>query len=117
MATQEARCWLCGALAVTHDVAALAPTDRGNNLLRCEKHKGIEELEDDWATALAAVSDALDNGISDVTEFTISNAYVALDMARCILEALPAGDNPVTVGLEAVRRWRHEASPWSAARA
>lgn len=110
MTTQlEARCWLCGVLAVAHDA--------DNNLLRCEEHKDIEELEDDWGTALAAVDDALTNGIDDVPGFTISNAYVALDMARCILEALPAGDNPVTVGLEVVRRWRHEASPWSAARA
>ena len=110
MATIElgARCWLCGALAVDVDTT---------DLYRCEKHQGIDELEDDWATALAAVSDTISNGLTNIPEFTISNAYVALDMARCILEALPAGDNPVTVGLETVRRWRHEASPWSAARA
>lgn len=49
--------------------------------------------------------------------FTLSDEYVALDIARCTLEAIPAGANPVEEGYEVVRRWRHKWSEWSAARA
>ena len=59
---------------------------------------------------------AIQEGIEKVTEFTISDAYVALDIARCTLEGVLAGANPVEEGLEVVRRWRHKASPWTEAR-
>ncbi len=59
---------------------------------------------------------AIQEGIEKLPEFTISDAYVALDIARCTLEGVAAGANPVEEGLEVVRRWRHKASPWTEAR-
>jgi hypothetical protein len=69
--------------------------------------------------ALDAIKLAIQTGIESRTygEFTLSDEYVALDIARCTLEAIPAGVNPVEDAYEVVRRWRHRWSEWSAARA
>ncbi len=67
--------------------------------------------------ALEYVQQQIRYGISRLERFTESDEYVALDIARRTLEAIPAGANPVEDADEAVKRWRHEASPWSTARA
>jgi hypothetical protein len=66
--------------------------------------------------ALNEVRLAIEEGIEKLPEFTTSDAYVALDIGRCTLEGVLAGANPVEEGYEVVRRWRHKASRWSAAR-
>ena len=67
--------------------------------------------------ALAYVQHQIAYGISRLERFTESDEYVALDIARRTLEAIPAGVNPVEDADEAVRRWRHLPSRWSEARA
>lgn len=67
--------------------------------------------------ALEAVKHQIDYGIAKLDRFTETDEYVALDIARCTLEGIIGGDNPNDEAYDAVRRWRHEASPWSAARA
>ena len=69
------------------------------------------------ALALAAIQHQIAYGIGRLDRFTETDEYVALDIARRTLEAIPAGANPVEDADEAVRRWRHMASPWSTARA
>lgn len=71
------------------------------------------------AEALDAIKLAIQTGMESSTYgyFTASDEYVALDIARCTLEGVGDGMNPVDDAYGAVRRWRHQASPWSAARA
>lgn len=72
------------------------------------------------AEALDAIKLAIQTGMESPTTygpFTTTDEYVALDIARCTLEAIPAGANPVEDGYEVVRRWRHLWSAWSTARA
>ena len=69
------------------------------------------------AEAYDAVVLAIQTGVEQTEMFTDTDEYVALDIARCTLEAIPAGANPVEDGYEGVRRWRHKWSAWSAARA
>jgi hypothetical protein len=69
--------------------------------------------------ALDAIKASIQAGVHDHAYgvFTTSDEYVALDIARCTLEAIGAGVNPVSEADSVVRRYRHTASPWSAARA
>ena len=69
------------------------------------------------ALALEAVQHQIAYGIGRLDRFTESDEYVALDIARSTLESVLAGENPTTGADDGLRRWRHQASPWSAARA
>jgi hypothetical protein len=48
---------------------------------------------------LLEISEAIGRGIQAVGGFTESPAYRALDIARCTLEAIPAGDHPESVAI------------------
>ena len=52
------------------------------------------------------IQQAISEGIHSLPEFTTSDTYVALDIARCTLEAIFAQSDPVDGATEAIRRWK-----------
>lgn len=64
--------------------------------------------------ALKAVKGEIDYGLYKLDGFTESDEYVALDLARCTLEAVLASEDPVAAAQRSVDRYLGvAASAWS----